>query len=129
MCGTLDDFSAPLKEWSWARTTLWSKSYVSVIKKTLDLVLIFNVDNQKRKKLKTIVRYTCFYFHMKGIQCKAFLWLFVVSISQNVFFDSFANKRWIVRPDGKWQGFEALSHEKLRSNALLNCFIFVEVCF
>lgn len=37
---------------------------------------------------------------MKGIQCKAFLWLFVVSISQNVFFDSFANKRWIVHPDG-----------------------------
>lgn len=40
---------------------------------------------------KTIVRYTCLYFHMKGIQCKAFLRLFVVSISQNVFFDSFAN--------------------------------------
>lgn len=28
---------------------------------------------------------------MKGIQCKAILRLFVVSISQNVFFDSFAN--------------------------------------
>lgn len=67
---------------------------------------------------------------MKGIQCKAFLWLFVVSISQNVFFDSFANKRWIVHPEGKCQGFKAVSHEnKLRSNALLNCFIFVEVCF
>lgn len=45
-------------------------------------------------------------------------------------FDSFANKRWIVRPEGNQQGFEALSHENsLRSNALLNCFIFVEVCF
>lgn len=49
---------------------------------------------------------------MKGIQCKAFLWLFVVSISQNVFFDSFANKRWIVHPVGRRRGFEALSHEK-----------------
>ena len=27
-------------------------------------------------------------------------------------FDSFANKRWIVRPEGKWQGSAVLSHEK-----------------
>lgn len=49
---------------------------------------------------------------MKGIQCKAFLWLFVVSISQNVFFDSFANTRRKDEPEEKCQSFKALSHEK-----------------
>ena len=42
----------PLKERSRARTTLWSKSYVSVIKKTLDLVLIFSVNKWKKRKNK-----------------------------------------------------------------------------
>lgn len=43
-------------------------------------------------------------------------------------FDSFANKRWIVHPEETREGSEALSHEK-QTDALLNCFIFVEVCF
>lgn len=66
---------------------------------------------------------------MKGLQCKAFLWLFVVSISQNVFFDSFANEEKDRRArGGRARAPTPPSHEK-QTDALLNCFIFVEVCF
>ncbi len=48
----------------------------------------------KRRKEKKIVWLLLLIFsYQKGIQCKAFLWLFVVSKSQKCVFDSFAYMR------------------------------------
>lgn len=63
------------------------------------------------KKKKTIVRYTCLYFHMKEYNAKHFV-AFCSFYKPECVFDSFANKGWRVDPGGKCQGTGALSHDK-----------------
>lgn len=59
--------------------------------------------NKKRKDKKYHKKNNCtihlLIFSYERNTMQSILWLFVVSISQNVFFDSFANERWIVHPE------------------------------
>lgn len=45
---------------------------------------MFSIKKKEEKK-KQLYDTLAYIFILKGIQCKAFLWLFVVYISQNVF--------------------------------------------
>lgn len=62
-----------------------------------------SVLNKKKKRQKRQKKYNCtihlLIFSYERNTMQSILWLFVVSISQNVFFDSFANERWIVHPE------------------------------